>query len=477
MELNLQTLSFPVFSCETRLGLTKVWTLTRLKRLGLSWNRGTVYKPLCGGFRMEPKPQFCDGRMMQRYRFHQINHVSMFLLRTATAIFGLLVANSAIGQLAGDDVAPLPEDPATVMAVVGQTPILWGDIQPKVDSKINQALSQMKQQFPQEQLAEARLQLSRAALRAAIQTKVMRECFLLEQVGTQSAEKRREVSATMNMRARQIFFENELQNLKEKFGTEDLNEIDAKLRETGTSLQARQRESTDMMLGHMYMKSKVDQDPEITIAEINNYYAKHINDYRHGAKARWEQLSVLFENHPTRKAAMEKLMAMGREVYNWELKFPQGTNGVGEGSDPLAEARTGIKYNKSWQQTARDASEEPYAADGGQHDWTTQGALASTELDQQIFSMPLMKFSEIIEDKQGLHIIRVRERKAAGVLSLADVQDDIRAALKKEKIAKSQAEMVEQMQKRVPVWSIYPDDFPGAKPLRPTVASRERSWR
>ncbi|MDV6031362.1 MAG: peptidyl-prolyl cis-trans isomerase [Phycisphaera sp. RhM] len=346
------------------------------------------------------------------------------------------------------DLAPLPDDPATIMAVVGQSPILWGDIQPKVDGRIQQVLKEQNLKLPPEQLAPARMNLARGALTQAIQTKMMSESFLLEQVGTQAASKRREVSEMMTSRARQMFFENELEGLKEKHGTEDLTELDAKLRETGTSLRARQREFTDMMLGHMYMRSKIEKDPTVTIAEINASYQQDIDTYRHPAKARWEQLSVLFANHSSREEVRKLIIEIGREVH----------------------------FNEGWKETARKKSEEPFAADGGQHDWTSKGSLASKPIEEQVFSIPLNRMSEIIEDEQGLHIIRVLERKEAGVTALAEVQEEIREQIKKEKIAASQTKMMQEMRKKVPVWSIYPEDVPGAKPLRPTsTATRPAS--
>ncbi|MCA9139703.1 MAG: peptidyl-prolyl cis-trans isomerase [Planctomycetales bacterium] len=374
-------------------------------------------------------------------------------LIVAALVIGLSIElpASALGQSAGpdefgesDDSPPLPDDPATIMAVVGQSPILWGDIQPKVDSRIAQVMKEQKVEFTDEQLAPARKNLARGALTQAIQTKMMSEAFLLDQVGTQAAEKRREVADMMHSRARQVFFDNELKGLKEKFETEDLTELDKKLRETGSSLRARQRDFADMMLGHMYMKNKVERDPNVTIAEINAAYAKNIDSYRHNAKARWEQLSVMFENHPSREQARTALVAMATDVH----------------------------YNEGWKEMARAKSEEPFASDGGQHDWTAQGSLASQPIDKQLFSIPLNKMSEIIEDEQGLHIIRVLERKPAGVVPLADLQEKIREQLKQEKIAESQSKMIKDMQKKVPVWSMYPDDMPGAKPLRPRIASR-----
>lgn len=391
---------------------------------------------------------------------HWTTSLTLHTIRLGIITAGCLISNGFLkpaessaqapagSQAIPDDIAPLPDDPSTVMAVVGQSPILWGDIEPKVDGRINQVLKEQGLKLPPEQLAPARMNLARGALRQAIQTKMMSESFLLEQVGTQAADKRREVSEMMNSRARQMFFDNELKSLKEKYETEDLTELDAKLRETGTSLRARQREFTDMMLGHMYMRSKIEKDPPVTIAEINAAYVHDLDAYRHNAKARWEQLSVLFENHPSRDEARAAISEMGREAY----------------------------YGGNLQAVARDKSEEPFAGDGGLHDWTAQGSLASKPLEAQIFSIPLNKMSEIIEDDQGLHIIRVLERKAAGVTPLADLQEDIREQIKKEKIAKAEAEMMEEMKKRVPVWSMYPGDTPGAKPLRPTtVATRPES--
>ena len=79
-------------------------------------------------------------------------------------------------------------------------------------------------------------------------------------------------------------------------------------------------------------------------------------------------------------------------------------------------------------------SQEPFAKEGGVHDWTAQGALASDELDKQIFSIPLNAMSEIIEDERGFHIIRVLERQQAGLTPLSEVQDEIRATFGRRKL-------------------------------------------
>ena len=338
----------------------------------------------------------------------------------------------------------LPTADSEVIAVVGESKILFGDIKPRIEAKIKEALKMTGQEFPEEELNFARLNLARGLLAQTIQNKMMRECFLLDQVGPQGPDKRREASELMTGRARQMFHESEVPTLFEKHKAKDLVELDNMLRKKGSSVAARERDFMDAMLGHMYMRSAVNRDPNVSLAEIHNHYMTTRENYKNSAKAKWEQLSVLFENH-TREEANQLIRDMGREAY----------------------------FGGNVQAVARARSEEAFASDGGLHDWTSHGALASKILDAQIFSLPINKLSDVIEDETGFHIIRVLDRKEAGITPLADVQEEIRKKLKAKKVTASQRKMMEEMQQRVSVWTIFPDDIPGAKQLRTTrIASQ-----
>jgi len=365
----------------------------------------------------------------------------------ACCLFVALSASTAQAQIPTraeiDAIAnmPLPTDPATVIAVVGQSPILLGEITPKIDLRINDVLSKTDQEVPEDQIRFARLRMTRGLLAQTIQNRMRRESFLLDQVGTQSAEKRREAEESMQAKARQMFFESELPELRKQYEVEDLAKLDAKLKEKGSSLALREREFIDAMLGHLYIRGKVNKDPSVSLSEIVTYYQDHLEDYRHKARARWEQLTINFANFPNRQAAYDEIWAMGREAF----------------------------FGGNMQAVAREKSQEPFASSGGLHDWTNKGSLASTILDEQIFSLPTNAMSQIIEDTDAFHIIRVLEREDEGITPLAEVQDDIRKILRDEKIAEAQKEAMEQVRLRVPVWSLYPEDIPDAKPL-PRVA-------
>lgn len=341
----------------------------------------------------------------------------------------------------------LPDDPAAVIAVVGRSPILLGDLMPKVEARIQEVLNNTEQTVPEDQLHFARVNLVRGLLAQAIQNKMMRESFLLDQVGTQNADKRQEADDTLTARARQMFFESEIPELKKQYEVDDLASLDDKLREKGSSLSARQRDFIDAMLGHLYIRTKVERDPDVSIAEINEYYLTHQDQYQRPTRARWEQLSVLTENFGSRQEAHQAIWDMGREAY----------------------------FGGSMQAVAKEKSQEPFASRGGVHDWTAKGSLASETLDQQVFSLPLNAMSEVIEDDTGYHILRVLERKEAGTIPLREVQDEIRGKIREQKIAESQSQLMVDIQNRIPVWSLFHKDLPGAKPLPVNIAQRYRS--
>ena len=170
------------------------------------------------------------------------------------------------------DLSKLPDDPAAIIAVVGESRILLGDVKPKAEARIKQVMKETKQEFPPEQLEMARAGLIRQLLAQAIQSKMMRESFLLDTVGTEAADKVIEAREMMASRARQMFIETEVGEMKEKYKVNDMTELDNRLREEGTSLVERRNDFVDAMLGHMYVRNNVPRDPEVSLAEIVAYY-------------------------------------------------------------------------------------------------------------------------------------------------------------------------------------------------------------
>ncbi len=328
----------------------------------------------------------------------------------------------------------VPDDPAAVIAVVGKTSILAGDILPRVDSRIREITSKSPEPPSEEELKYMRAVLFRSLLAQSIQLKMLRESFLLSQVGTQSAEKRDDAEIKLQSRARQMFAETELPRLYKRYQVNTVDEIDAKLREEGSSFEFTKRDFIDQMLAHLYRMDKIPKDPPVTLSEIQNYYEDNLSKYEVKSQARWEQLSATFEASGTREKALESINEMGRDAY----------------------------FGGSMQAVAKLKSQEPFASRGGLHEWTNLGSLASSKIESQVFSLPLNEMSEVIDDDDGLHIVRVLGRRPAGVKPLSELQDDIRAILKRKKIEEATKSVTKEMSRRVPVWTLYTDDIEGS---------------
>ena len=72
-----------------------------------------------------------------------------------------------------------------------------------------------------------------------------------------------------------------------------------------------------------------------------------------------------------------------------------------------------------------------------------------------MFSLEVDKLSQIIEDETGFHIIRVKERIPAGVLSFAEQQSEIRKRIESQKSAAERQKYLTELRARTKIWTIY----------------------
>ena len=328
----------------------------------------------------------------------------------------------------------LPDDPAAVVAVVGKTQILAGDILPRVDSRIKEIRDQSSQKPTDEEVQYMRSRLFRSLLQQTIQLKMLRESFLLSQVGTQNAEKRAEAEVKLQSRARQMFAESELPKLYKQLGVFSVDAVDAELRKKGSSFESTKRDFIDQMLAYLYQSDQIKKDPEVALIEIQNYYEDNKSKYQFKAQVRWEQLTATFEKSGSRENVINAINEMGREAF----------------------------FGGSMQAVAKANSQEPFASRGGLHEWTNRGSLASTILEDQLFKLPTGAMSEVIEDSDGMHIVRILGRREAGIKPMSELQDDIREIIKRKKTQETTERVMDEMARKVPVWTMFPDDVKGA---------------
>ena len=95
------------------------------------------------------------------------------------------------------------------------------------------------------------------------------------------------------------------------------------------------------------------------------------------------------------------------------------------------------------------------AKEGGQHDWTTKGALKATAIDNALFTLQVGQMSPILESDEGFHIVRVLERQEAGRKAFKDVQPDIRDKLKEERFQAGIGEYLTKLRRDARVWTVF----------------------
>jgi hypothetical protein len=190
----------------------------------------------------------------------------------------------------------------------------------------------------------------------------------------------------------------------------------------------------------IWLKKQIEDD-EIPYADIVAYYKNNPTKFDHEAVAKWEQLTARFDRFATKQEAWQAICRMGNDVLH---------------GSPTAFA-----------EVARAASQGPTAASGGQRDWTTKGSLKSTRLDEALFGtaqllpLPVGVMSEVLEDEDGYHIIRIIERKDAYRTPYLEAQVEIKKLLQEEQYNHKREAYLTKLRQQNPVWTI----FDGQPPL------------
>lgn len=349
-------------------------------------------------------------------------------------------------------------EPGMVVAVVGGEHVFRGELESEVNLIFGPALAKM----PPEEVARQREQIERQKeilvrrfLENAVQRKLMYVAAMRQFQKKVPADKFKEAMGKMRKGVNEHFSE-QLENMRNKVAAvgdpEELNnllqvnpqmarlailmhdnqaqregELDLLLRNYGSSLRYQQQVFLETAIGVQSRNSQIDRDPYVSHAEMLDYYQGHADEFRVAARARWEQLTARFDKFPDKYQAGEHIQRMGNEAL----------------------------FGGSFIPVAKKYSQEINADEGGQHDWISQGSLKSKPLDYAIFHLPVGKMSDIFEDDQGLHIIRVIEREEAREIPFKDCQEEIKEKIRRAKVEKQARDYLEGLRKSTPVWTIY----------------------
>jgi len=309
-----------------------------------------------------------------------------------------------------NDPSMAPCEGAEILARVGNDVVLACDVVPGVD----ETLAKDKAKLPTLEYESKRIQLLQERLMERVQVKLV----------VQDVKRELPPEALKNFEGRLIdhYERNEIEPLMKKYDAANRDELNATLRALGTSIERERHAFAEQKLAQQWMRQKVKYDEEISLDAMLNYYRDHVQEFETPPQALWEELTVRFSKHPNRQAAYAAIAEMGNQV------------------------QQGVPFTT----VAKQHSDGITAAQGGQREWTSQGAMVSDELNQALFGLPLNAMSQIIETKQGLHIIRVLQRKDLVRTPFLDAQVKIREKIREERTKQQTAAYFKKIQEKTP---------------------------
>ena len=213
-------------------------------------------------------------------------------------------------------------------------------------------------------------------------------------------------------------------------GLNSQNELDANLRAMGSSLRQHRKSWAEEQITKFFLGQQLRGNKEITHQEMLKVYRDNIKDYEKPAKCVWEQIVIRFDRSASRAAAEKSIVTLGNDLV----------------------------FGANFSAVAKASSHGFKASSGGRYDWTTKDSLASKEINDYIFSAPIGALSDIIETRNGFHIVRVIERTEATRTPFLDAQTEIKKQIKSTRGSEAYRKHLGDMKKQIPIEYFLNDD-------------------
>ncbi len=188
------------------------------------------------------------------------------------------------------------------------------------------------------------------------------------------------------------------------------DELRKALEREGITLEAYRKGMRDQLVRVRLVQREIKSKVAISDEEIGGYYRKHRADYEGKEAVRIKQILLLLPKNAS-PAAREKLRADAETIHRRLL-----------GGEPF-------------DLISANHSQGPAANAGGDIGYIEKGMILP-EVESVAFSLPLDQISAVIESPVGFHIIRVIDRRGAGIKSIESVREEIREKLDMEKVEK-----------------------------------------
>ncbi|MFT7629165.1 MAG: parvulin-like peptidyl-prolyl isomerase [Mariniblastus sp.] len=302
--------------------------------------------------------------------------------------------------------------PGKVLALVGGQPIFVGDLMFEINQVIEKFISgapeHIKEKRRQEMIPQVLPKFVEAKILFLGALRMLPDGVDMDKVFKQAHDE---------------FDDKQVDKMLKASGLKSNAEFDAYLRAQGSSLRQLRQSWSQEQLTKYFLGQQLNIESEVTHLEMLDSYRENIETYKVPAKCRWEQIMIRFDRSSSRAEGKAKIDELLKEII----------------------------YGANMAAVAKKNSHGYMAFEGGQHDWTTKGALVLKSVDEAIFSLPVGKLSDVIESENGYHVIRVIERNDATKKPFLEAQVEIKERILNENRKKAFEKHVKKLKREIPV--------------------------
>jgi peptidyl-prolyl cis-trans isomerase C len=201
------------------------------------------------------------------------------------------------------------------------------------------------------------------------------------------------------------------------------------------------RELDKLLTIRKWVQENVEKKIAVTPAEVSKYYQEHTEEFRHPDQVRSSHILIAV---PASATPEQERLAQQR-----------------------AETLLGrVKKGEDFAKLAKDYSTDTSASQGGDIGFAPRGQLAP-EYEDAAFELPAGGVSGVVRTQFGFHIIKVTEKRKAGVATFEQVQAQLGEFLKGQKAQAELVKIVDQLRSQAKIVAYIDSGTPSGDAPKP----------
>lgn len=327
-------------------------------------------------------------------------------------------------------VAPMAEDPSTVLVKVNNIPITLSEVEEEIDRIIPRTL------FHRDISPE-----KRAGYRdEAIERLIERELQFQE-------------SKRQGIKAGKKEINDRIEGIKKRFpSNKEFKDALQRSKLTIKDLDARMEK--EIMIEKLF-KKEVEDKVVVSDEEIKAHYENNIQKYRELEQVRLRHIMIRFDNRSGIAESIPKTSSAQGSAQALPDKERQKTRTKEEAKAMAEKLLERIKSGEDFAALAYEYSDDPYRVKGGEIGYIHRGRMIP-EIEALAFDAKTGEVKGPLETGQGFYIIKIEDKKQERQLSFDEVRDRIKKELEEKKKEERIKEWLKTLREKAKIEYIQP---------------------